>query len=45
MDISGTRGKKLPDATTIRWIELIAQILGFAIRIRAHASQDLQKSV
>ncbi len=43
MDISGTRLKKLPDSTTIRWIELIGQILGMAVRIRAHASQDLRK--
>lgn len=45
MDISGTRMKKLPDSTTIRWIELIAQILGMAVRIRAHAMQDLHKTL
>ncbi len=35
MEISGTRAKKLPDSTTIRWVELIAQLIGLAIRIRA----------
>ncbi|MGQ9588540.1 MAG: hypothetical protein ACUVT7_09210 [Thermoplasmata archaeon] len=34
MDISGTRLRKLPDATTIRWIELIASILGLALRLK-----------
>ncbi len=39
MDISGTRLKKLPDSTTIRWIEMIAQVLGLAVRIRTHATE------
>ena len=43
MDISGTRGKRLPDSTTIRWIELIAQIIGLAVRLRAHTSQDVHR--
>ncbi len=34
MDISGTRLRKLPDATTIKWIELIAGILGLALRLK-----------
>jgi len=34
MDISGTRLRKLPDTTTIRWIELIAIILGMALRLK-----------
>jgi hypothetical protein len=32
IEVSGTRMRKLPDATTLRWIELIAYILGFALR-------------
>lgn len=36
MDISGTRAKRLPDATTIRWVELIAQIMGHAVRLKSH---------
>ncbi len=44
MDISGTRSKRLPDPTTIRWIELIAQVLGMAVRIRAHSMQDMHRS-
>ncbi len=43
MDISGTRGKKLPDSTTIRWIELIAQMLGLAVRMRAQTTQDAHR--
>ena len=32
IEISGTRMRKLPDTTTIRWIELIATMLGVAIQ-------------
>jgi len=32
IEVSGTRMRKLPDATTLRWLELIAYILGFALR-------------
>ena len=32
IELSGTRMRKLPDATTLRWLELIAYILGFALR-------------
>jgi len=32
IEISGTRMKKLPDATAIRWIELIAAVLGTALQ-------------
>jgi len=32
IEVSGTRMRKLPDSTTIRWLELIACILGFALR-------------
>jgi len=45
MDISGTRTKRLPDSTTIRWIELVAEILGFAIRLRGHAIQDSRRTI
>jgi len=41
MDISGTRAKKLPDSNSIRWIELVGQILGLAIRIRAHSGAEI----
>jgi len=34
IELSGTRLRKLPDATTIKWIELIASILGLALRSR-----------
>ncbi len=32
IETSGTRLKKLPDTETIRWIELVAEILGLAFR-------------
>lgn len=32
IEASGTKMRKLPDATTLRWLELIAYILGFALR-------------
>lgn len=34
IEVSGTRVRKLPDVTDIKWIELIACILGAAIRSR-----------
>jgi len=45
MDISGTRMRKLPDSTTIRWIELIAQIVGLAVRMRSQPAQDPRMAV
>jgi hypothetical protein len=35
IEISGTRIRKLPDAATIRWIELIGALLGVAIQRKA----------
>jgi len=35
IEISGTRLRKLPDAATIRWIELIGALLGAAVRRKA----------
>lgn len=35
IETSGTRLRKLPDVTTIRWIELIAFIIGVAVQRRA----------
>lgn len=35
IETSGTRLKKLPDSATIRWIELIAAILGIALQKRS----------
>ncbi len=32
IEISGTRTRRLPDATTIKWIELLAGILGIVIQ-------------
>jgi len=32
IEASGTRMRKLPDSTTLRWLELIAYVLGFALR-------------
>ncbi len=32
IETSGTRLRKLPDATTIRWIELVAGVLGMAVQ-------------
>ena len=32
IEISGTRMKKLPDATTTKWIELLAAVLGIVIQ-------------
>jgi len=32
IEISGTRTRKLPDATTIKWIELLAGVLGIVIQ-------------
>ena len=34
IETSGTRQMKLPDATTIRWIELIAYLVGQALRTK-----------
>ena len=34
IETSGTRQRKLPDAATIRWIELIAYVVGQAVRTR-----------
>lgn len=34
IEISGTRMRRLPDAETIRWVELIARILGVAVRTK-----------
>jgi hypothetical protein len=34
IEVSGTRLRKLPDTTTIRWIELITAIVGVAVRRR-----------
>jgi len=34
IEMSGTRLRKLPDATTIKWVELIASVLGLALRQR-----------
>ena len=31
IEISGTRTRQLPDATSIRWVELIASIIGAAV--------------
>ena len=41
IEISGTRLRKLPDSTTIRWIELIAGILGLAVQ----KARDKQRAV
>jgi len=35
IEISGTRLRKLPDAATIRWIELIGALLGVAVQRKA----------
>jgi hypothetical protein len=35
IEISGTRLRKLPDAATIKWIELISAILGVAVQRKA----------
>jgi hypothetical protein len=35
IEISGTRLRKLPDAATIRWIELIGALLGVALQRKA----------
>ncbi len=35
LEYSGTRGGKLPDSTTIKWIELIAHLLGVATSLKA----------
>lgn len=35
IEISGTRTRKLPDAATIRWIELIGALLGVAVQRKA----------
>lgn len=35
IEISGTRIRKLPDAATIRWIELIGALLGVAVQRKA----------
>ncbi len=32
IEVSGTRMRKLPDATTIKWIELLAGVLGIVIQ-------------
>ena len=32
IEISGTRMRKLPDATTIKWVELLASVLGIVIQ-------------
>ena len=34
IEISGTRTRKLPDTVTIRWTELLANILGTALRLK-----------
>ena len=36
IEISGTRLGKLPDTTTIKWVEHIAFMLGAALRLRHH---------
>ena len=38
IEISGTRLRKLPDAGTIKWIELVAGILGIAVRRHSSAA-------
>ena len=35
IEISGTRIRKLPDATTIKWIELVGALLGVAVQRKA----------
>ena len=35
IEISGTRSMRLPDATAIRWIEVIASIIGTAVMYKA----------
>jgi hypothetical protein len=34
IEISGTRTMKLPDATTLRWVEAIGSIIAAAITVR-----------
>lgn len=34
IEISGTRLKKIPDATTVKWVEVISFVLEAAVRIR-----------
>jgi hypothetical protein len=35
IEISGTRLRKLPDAATIRWIELVGALLGVGLHRKA----------
>ena len=37
IEISGTRLRKIPDTTTIKWVELIAFMFGAALRLRHHS--------
>ncbi len=37
IEISGTRMRKLPDTETVRWTELIARIVGMAVRTKESA--------
>lgn len=41
IEFSGTRLRKLPDTTTIKWVELIALMFGAAIRIRPIQASEL----
>jgi hypothetical protein len=40
IEIGGTRLRKLPDPETIRWIELMATILGIAVRMSRDGGQS-----
>lgn len=39
IEISGTRLKKIPDVTTIKWVEVISFVLEAAVRIRKHEAK------
>jgi hypothetical protein len=42
IEISGTRSRMLPDATTIRWVEVIASMIATALMLRG-TSGDVKK--
>ncbi len=40
IEISGTKDGKFPDPTTLRWIELLALVVGMAIRLENRSGRD-----
>lgn len=44
IEITGTRLRKLPDTTTIKWMEHIAFMLGAAMRLRTSTPKETQRT-